>query len=145
MEMLDYYSHQWSKPMQRFFEDDFLGNFNSFFNGMIQQPRANLYESENELICAIFLPGIKKVEDIHLTIDERTIEVSGTSNLEYNGFRLNQEEIYQGEFKRVMELPYPVRQDKSEASYQRGILTVHLYRLIPDNKSTHGVTVRDED
>ncbi|WP_280771965.1 Hsp20/alpha crystallin family protein [Salipaludibacillus daqingensis] len=142
---MDYYSHEWNSPLKKFFEDDFLGNFNSFFNGMVQQPRANVYESENEIICAVFLPGIKKVEDIHLTINDRTLEVRGNLNLDYNGFRLNHEEIYQGEFKRVMELPFRVRQDKKDASYQRGILTVHLYRLIPDNKSTHGVTVRDED
>ncbi|WP_416148234.1 Hsp20/alpha crystallin family protein [Salipaludibacillus sp. HK11] len=131
--------------MKKFFEDDFLGNFNSFFNGMVQQPRANVYESENEVICAIFLPGIQNVEDIDLTINERTLEVRGTSRLEFKGFRITQEEVYQGEFKRIMELPYLVRQDKSDATFKRGILTVHLYRLITDKKSNNGVVIRDDE
>lgn len=145
MKTVDFYSNEWNTPLKKFFEDDFMGNFNNFFNGMVQQPRANLYESENELVCAIFLPGIKNVEEIMLSINERTLEISGNSRLEYNGFRIKQEEIFQGEFKRIMELPYPVRQDKSDAYFQRGILTVHLYRLIPNNKSNKGIVIRDEE
>ncbi|WP_183040924.1 Hsp20/alpha crystallin family protein [Salipaludibacillus neizhouensis] len=140
------YSQNWNKPFKKFFEDDFWSSFNGIFDGNDHhQPKANVYESGNELICLIFLPGIKKLDDIRLNINEKTLEVSGTSSLENNGFHLIQKELYEGPFKRIVELPFSVRRDKMDAFYQRGLLTVHLYRLIENNKSNHGVSIRDED
>ena len=84
---MHFFSQDWNKPFQKFFEDDFLGNFDQYFNGMGQQPRANVYESGNELICLINLPGIKKVEDITLNVYDSLLEVSGHSTLDYTGYR----------------------------------------------------------
>ncbi|MFD2510493.1 Hsp20/alpha crystallin family protein [Halalkalibacter alkalisediminis] len=141
---MDFYSNEWSKPFKHIFEDEFWGKFNQYFNGAGNQPKANIYESGNELICTFFLPGIKSVEDIRLNVYESVLEVSGVINLEYNGFRLIHEEQQQGSFKRTLELPFPVRKDKVEASYKRGLLAVHLFRLIP-NKSTQAISIIDEE
>ncbi|WP_088105443.1 Hsp20/alpha crystallin family protein [Halalkalibacter urbisdiaboli] len=142
---MDNFSNEWSKPFRRFFDDEFWGKFDHYFNGIGNQPLVNVYESENELICNVCLPGLKKVDDIRLNVvNQNTLEISCTINLEYKGFRLIQEEINQGVINRTINLPFSVRNDKIEASYKRGLLTVHLFRLIPnnDNKS---ILIRDEE
>ncbi|WP_157801005.1 Hsp20/alpha crystallin family protein [Bacillus solitudinis] len=139
-------SYDWNKPFQGQFQDEFWKSFNTFFNGNEQHLRVNLYQSGHELLCIVFLPGIKKVEDIHLNAYENVLEISGDNSLDYEGFQLVQQEISQGSFKRKIELPFSVRKDKIDASYSRGVLTIHLYRLIPDkNKNQQGIVIRDDE
>ncbi|MFC0470356.1 Hsp20/alpha crystallin family protein [Halalkalibacter kiskunsagensis] len=136
----------WNHPIKSHFQDDFWKNFQNVFNGNDQQTRVNLYQAGHELKCLLFLPGIKKVEDIYLNVSDNTLEVSGNNIQEHSGFQLIQQEFSQGPFKRIIELPFPVRKDKIDASYSRGIVTVHLYRLIPDNnKGQKGIMIRDDE
>ncbi|UTR10084.1 Hsp20/alpha crystallin family protein [Evansella sp. LMS18] len=123
------------KPFKRFFEDDFWGNFDNMFQELEQQkksqfPRVNIYESGNELICILAMPGVERLEDIHLNVTGNILTVSGSTNLPIRNFQPKQEEIYQGNFNRDIQLPYPVRSDKVNASYKRGLLFVYLHRLL---------------
>jgi HSP20 family protein len=139
-------SFDWNHPFKSPFQDEFWNNFQSAFNGNDQQPRVNIYQAGHELKCIIFLPGVKKVEDIFLNVSENTLEVSGNNSQEHSGFQLIQQEIPQGPFKRIIELPFPVRKDKIDASYNRGLVTIHLYRLIPENKQGQkGILIRDDE
>ncbi|WP_332628737.1 Hsp20/alpha crystallin family protein [Halalkalibacter flavus] len=138
--------NEWNNPFQSQFQGEFWNNFNNLFNGAYSQPRVNLYQSGHELICNVFLPGIKRVGEIHLSVNGSTLEVSGSNSLEYNGFQIIQQEFPHGSYKRIVELPFPVRKDKIDASYKSGLLTVHLYRLIPVNeKEKLGIPIRDEE
>ncbi|MCL7748456.1 Hsp20/alpha crystallin family protein [Halalkalibacter alkaliphilus] len=137
---------EWNNPFQNQFQGEFWNNFNNLFNGAHSQPRVNLYQSGHELICNVFLPGIKRVGDIHLSVNGSTLEVSGSTSLEYNGFQIIQQEFPHGSYKRIVELPFSVRKDKIDASYKSGLLTVRLYRLIPVNeKEKLGIPIRDEE
>ncbi|WP_332692653.1 Hsp20/alpha crystallin family protein [Halalkalibacter lacteus] len=139
-------SSEWNHPFKSHFQDEFWKNFQNVFSGNDQHPRANIYQAGHELKCILFLPGIKKVEDIYLNVGENTLEVSGNTSFEYPGFQLIQQEITQGPFKRIIELPFPIRKDKIDASYNRGLITIHLYRLIPDNNmGQKGISIRDDE
>lgn len=133
----------WKKMMPNFFGDDFFSDFQNILsdNG---GPKINIYESGNEILCIISLPGLK-LEEVDIYAYERTLEVRGTIHVDYNGFRLVKEEIPQGPFKRTIELPYPVRDDKVDASYQRGILIIHMHRLIRSTKLQNKVNVKNLD
>ncbi len=136
-------NNNWKKSMPSFLGEDFFSDFqNLLFDS--SGPKINIYESGNEILCVFALPGLK-LEDVDIYAYERTLEVRGTLHVDYNGFRLIQEEIPQGPFKRTIELPYPVRDDKVDASYQRGVLVVHLHRLIRSTKVNKKVNIQNLD
>lgn len=133
----------WNKSFQSFFGDDFFSDFqNLIFDS--SGPKLNIYESGNEILCVFALPGLK-LEEVDIYAYEKTLEVKGTLHVNYNGFRTIQEEISQGPFKRTVELPYPVRDDKVDASYQRGILIIHLHRLIRSTPIKKKVNIQNLD
>lgn len=52
------------------------------------------------------------------------------------------EEILQGVFEREIQLPFPVRADKIEATYKNGLVFIQLHRLISDSSKRKKVNVR---
>lgn len=133
----------WKKALPNFLGDDFFSDFQNLIfdsNG----PKINIYESGNEMLVTFALPGLK-LEEVDIYAYERTLEVRGTLHVDYNGFRLVHEEITQGPFKRTIELPFPVRDDKVDASYQKGVLIVHLHRLIRSTPIKKKVNIHNLD
>jgi HSP20 family protein len=127
--------NQWKKHMQQFMNNEkFFMDFQEMFENF---PQANLYKTENECILVINLPGINNVKDINIHANYRTIEVSGKITCHYEGYQLVQSELFTGEFNRTFELPYPIREDKIEANYHRGLLIIQLYRSFPKDKSSY--------
>ncbi|MFK2825525.1 Hsp20/alpha crystallin family protein [Bacillus sp. B190/17] len=139
---MDHYFNGWDSFFKKFFEGEMEGKLNHYFKGAEHQLRVNLYESKDELMCLFLLPGVKKVEDIHLNVHERTLEVSCDIRLEHSGFRIVQEEFNEGIFRRMINLPFSVRTDRIDASYKRGLLAVHLFRLIPRSDS-QSILIKD--
>ncbi|MGO4889709.1 Hsp20/alpha crystallin family protein [Anaerobacillus sp. MEB173] len=133
----------WKKLLPGFLGDDFFSSFENL-GFETNAFKVNVYESGNEVLCVFAIPGLK-IEDVDIYVYQRTIEVRGNVHLDYNGFRLIQEEIPQGSVKRTLELPYPVREDKVDASYQRGMLMIHLHRLIRPNQVKKKVSVKNLD
>ncbi|OZM56818.1 hypothetical protein CIB95_08575 [Lottiidibacillus patelloidae] len=126
---------QWKKHMEQFMNND---NFFMEFQEMLEHfPKANIYKTENECILVISLPGVTDVEEISIHANYRTVEVSGKISLGYDGFQLVQSEIHTGNFNRTFELPYPIREDKVEGKYHRGLLIIQLYRAFPKDKNSY--------
>ncbi|SDH49828.1 Hsp20/alpha crystallin family protein [Alteribacillus bidgolensis] len=123
---MDNYFVEWEKAFKKFFQDEFWNDFNHFFAENALQPQVNLYESKDQILCIILWPLLKTMEDVDIKVYNRALEVSGRIKFEYKGFRLIQQEIFQGDVKRKIELPYPVRQDNMESSYDRGLLKIRL-------------------
>ncbi|UCZ51457.1 Hsp20/alpha crystallin family protein [Bacillus shivajii] len=150
---MDHFFNELNKHFEGTFGKDFMNNFENLFEKIEQQqvsqylnlnPKYNLYESENELICVMILPGLEKLENIKLKVSENIIQVRGTFKLQFTGFRLVKEELSEGEYKREIELPYAVREDKVDASYKRGLLIIHLHRLL--SKEVHNeIFIQDLD
>lgn len=131
----------WNKGLPNFMGDDFFSEFKNLMfdnNG----PKVNIYESGNEILVIFSLPGLK-MEDIDIYAHEKTLEVRCTIHTDYQGFRLIQDEILQGPVKRTIELPYPIRDDKVDASYQRGLLSIYLHRLIRTNNIKNKIKVKN--
>jgi HSP20 family protein len=137
----DWNDQNWKQYADQMLGDEFFNNFKGFFKS--SGPDINMYDSGNELICMISLPGVNSIEEIDLYINYDRIHISGSSNFNYKGFRLLQEEIIQGKFERKIRLPYPVREDKIDASYQKGILNIHLHRLLTEPKNKNRPQIRE--
>nr|WP_186003939.1 Hsp20/alpha crystallin family protein [Parageobacillus genomosp. 1] len=125
----------WTKHWQQFFQGDFWGNFQSFLPATNkQQSGINIYKKDNELLIVVSLPGLEKVEDAELYIYYKTLEIKANINLNFKGFELVEEGIFQGTWEKTIPLPFAIKEDRIEATYHNGLLFIHLHRLIPDEQ-----------
>lgn len=118
----------WRKQWDQFFGDEFWNGFEPYFENM--QTQTNLYKKENELLCVMCLPGLVNPEQVQLFVRPQQLEVKGQINLNIQGYELIEEGIAQGDFQRTFELPFPVRDDKVDATYENGLLLIQLHRHI---------------
>ncbi|WP_026672044.1 Hsp20/alpha crystallin family protein [Alkalihalobacterium bogoriense] len=144
--MNKYWPNNWKKSLPHFLGEDFFSSFENMDIESSTNTNVNMdiYESGHELLCIFTLPGLK-LEDVDIYVYEKTLEIRGTMHIDYNGYRLLHQEIYQGPVKRTVELPYPVRDDKVEAFFKRGQLFIHLHRLIRPEQLKNKIKVRDLD
>ncbi|GAA0497375.1 Hsp20/alpha crystallin family protein [Salinibacillus aidingensis] len=134
----------WKKNMDNFFGEQFWSEFEGILKPPI--PQINMYQSDHEITILCNIPGTNEIKNIDLFVDYASLEIQGVISLPAHG-NLVQEEISQGAFDRSIELPFPVRGDKVEATYKNGLLTIQLHRLITkeSNKNRVAVRVMDED
>ena len=90
-------------------------------------PALDLYQSNDNVIAAVELPGMRK-EDIEIYLHDGTLTISGERKRENssNGDKAERTERYIGTFRRSIALPTRVDAGKVSATYVDGILTVTL-------------------
>ena len=116
--------------MNRLF-DNFLGR--SAHSGASERawaPVADMYETTDELVIKLDLPGITE-KDVQLSITADVLSIKGQ--------RLGTEEAkpeeyysierWTGRFERMFQVPISVQADKVRASYRDGVLTVRLPKV----------------
>jgi HSP20 family protein len=81
--------------------------------------------SDKELRVSAELPGMDE-KDVEILVDDGVLTIRGEkkSETEDQGRRFS--ERYYGRFERSIALPYEVEEDKANASFQNGVLTVTL-------------------
>jgi HSP20 family protein len=120
--------------MDRLF-DTFLGGglptFPSLFSPGIGRssmaPRIDVRETDNEIIIAAELPGTNE-KDISLTLQNGVLTIQGEKKVEHDEEKENyrvMERSY-GSFQRSLRLPDTIDEDKVEARFENGVLTVSL-------------------
>ncbi len=90
-------------------------------------PAWDIKETEKELVVKADLPGIDE-KDVQLTIHDGVLSLRGEKKSERKDERENyhlMERSY-GSFQRSMRLPETVDEDKIEANFDKGVLTVTL-------------------
>ncbi|MBM4765222.1 Hsp20/alpha crystallin family protein [Bacillus sp. B15-48] len=160
--MNKYWPKNWKNklPMPNFLGEDFFSTFEQFENMEVEtesEPnqqiskhsrtagiKVNIYESGHELLCIFRLPGLK-LKEVDIDVYDKFLEVKGTVHIHDNGFRPIQQEIFQGSVFRKVELPYPVRTDKIDASYHHGYLLITLHRLIRSDLGKPKIVIHDHD
>jgi HSP20 family protein len=93
-------------------------------------PAVELIDSGDNLVFRALLPGISAQDiDVHVTRD--AISLSGERKPLHNGNNVNSlhSEFRYGKFQRVLNLPFPVQNDKVQADYRDGILTLTLPKV----------------
>jgi len=100
----------------------FLGQRRGF------RPNVDSYHTDDphELTVVVELPGIDP-STVHLTLDERTLVISGErTRPRVDGRVYQQMEIEYGQFQRQVRLPEDVDTERARAEYEHGILRVTL-------------------
>jgi HSP20 family protein len=97
----------------------------------VRTPKIDLYESENTYFIRISLPGVRKEElQIRFT-SERYLEIKGRVKpvvpVEFSENVMR--EIYQGPFRRIVNLPKAVDSSNLRFDYQGGILDIYIHKL----------------
>ena len=90
-------------------------------------PRTDLVETESELTVTVDLPGLKP-EEVKLELREGALWVTGErkEEKEEKGKTFHRIERFYGTFRRVIALPTTVNEEKVEAEFHDGVLTVKL-------------------
>ncbi|NLM26600.1 MAG: Hsp20/alpha crystallin family protein [Clostridiaceae bacterium] len=102
-----------------------------FFGGM-NSLRADVYQTEKDVIVKAEIPGISK-EDLEVYIDEDSIRLSGQSkrDKEYKDENIYRTERYYGSFSRTIPLPMEVKTEQASAEYKDGILSITVPKAEP--------------
>ncbi|WP_407272612.1 Hsp20/alpha crystallin family protein [Radiobacillus sp. PE A8.2] len=133
--------NDWKKNMDTFFGQNFWKEFDDVLKPPL--PQINLYKYDNELVCYVNLPGVRNINKVDVFVDYATLELRGMIDINHSGGQVIKEEILQGVFERKVELPYPVRHDKVDASYQYGLLVLRLHRLVKSDGQKHRTEIID--
>jgi HSP20 family protein len=119
--------------MDRLF-DSFLGGVPSltgfgrgFPEAQVMTPTLDVKENEKEITVKADLPGMDE-KDINLTIHNGVLSLRGEKKSEHTDERENyhvMERSY-GSFQRSIRLPDTIDEDKAEARFDKGVLTITL-------------------
>jgi HSP20 family protein len=131
--------------------DDFFRPFNEWFNNggplmkTLSVPSVNISEDSDRYKVALAAPGLKK-SDFNIKVDDNMITISSEKEetKEEKEVKFTRHEYSYLSFSRSFTLPDEVNQDKIEAVYSDGILTLALPKREEAKKhvATKMVTVK---
>ncbi len=114
----------------RWFDDFFNRDLSTFGSqGRFMPPAIDVEETAEEYLVSADLPGIKK-EDINIECEGNQLTISAERKYEStDGRKQERRERFYGTFHRSFTLPTGVDADKIQASYEGGVLTVHVPKV----------------
>lgn len=90
-------------------------------------PVVDVYETEDELVMLLDMPGVSQ-EETKVNIDKGVITITGSAKIPHGGdFR--HLEFKPNHYKRSFELSPEINQEKIQADYKQGVLTIHMPKL----------------
>lgn len=116
---------------------DLRHEMDRLFDGMVEgrgsdrsaswTPAANLVETDDAYEVTLELPGFDR-SDLEVTVDQGVLTLSGrrTADHEQEGRTYHLRERVTGRFRRAFSLPNSVSADDVSATYEQGVLRVHL-------------------
>jgi HSP20 family protein len=112
-------------------------DFPTFFNDMFEHilkdekvtwmPAVNIMERENDFKIDLAVPGLDK-KDFNIEVENNMLVVSGERKEEKleEKDKVTKREFHYGSFKRSFTLPETADEEKINASYNNGVLTVSI-------------------
>ena len=104
-------------------------------------PPVNLYVKEHDVLLTLEIAGIDPATiDISVTGDAVTISGDRPAEAVQQGQSFHRHERFAGKFQRTAQLPFEVDPHKTEATYERGVLSVRMGR--PESQKPKKVVVK---
>lgn len=92
-------------------------------------PTVDISESDQDFLIKADVPGVD-MKDIHVSVDHGVLSITGEKHIEKEtgeGSKRHHTERYCGSFARRFTLPDAIQEDKIDATYKDGVLSL----LIP--------------
>lgn len=117
--------------MDRLFQDAFLSPRGMFTQGMYDSMGGqglDMYETENDLIVKVALPGVKP-ENVNLQVqgDQLTIDANMPEQKQENA-TYHYRGMTSGEYHHQITLPEPIDVNKIEATFENGVITIRMQK-----------------
>ncbi len=128
-------------------------NFPSFnlpeITGMsdfVLRPKVDIAETDTEYTICVEIPGVDQ-DNVQLTVDDGTLTIKGEKRqeIEKNDKNFHRVERSYGSFQRVISLPVDALEDKVEAKFKRGVLTISLPRDVDKKPPTKRIQIEAAD
>ena len=113
------------QAMDRLFEDSFVTPWRTLAG--TAWPAIDVHETPEAVVVTAALPGLKP-EEVEITVTGQTLTLRGEFKADESverGQYLYQERRY-GTFHRQIQLPVRIQSDRAEASFENGVLTLHI-------------------
>src|SRR3954453_19747113 len=116
------------REMNRLF-DDVFNSFGSpsLIGRMPAWPSVEVVQSDKDIRVSAELPGLDE-KDVEVLVHNHVMTIRGEKKSDTEDKDRRFSERYYGRFERVIPLPFAVEEDKAEASFNNGVLTVTLPR-----------------
>lgn len=117
----------WSNWLDDIFTRELPSVFTSNFNTGITLPKVNIRETTDDFMVEMAVPGLKK-SDFHIDLDNQLLSISTEmkEENEHKDENFTRREFGYSSFKRTFTLPESVNDDKINATYRDGILSILL-------------------
>jgi HSP20 family protein len=106
-------------------------------------PSCNVSETPEEYRVEAELPGVKQ-EDMELNVEDRVLTLRGErrEEKEEKGKKFHRMESSYGSFMRSFTLPDDADEEKVDADYKDGLLTVRIPRTTPKESRARSVDIK---
>lgn len=136
------------REMDRLFDDFFrTGSLAPMWAGFKDEgrmvPRVDVSETENEVEVTADMPGIEE-KDIEIELREGALAIKGERKVEEEEKKKEYHRVERayGVYQRVVPLPCDVVEDKAEASFAKGVLTVRLPKAPSAKEKVRKIAVK---
>lgn len=124
--------------------DDLINRFSRDWDGNLLstfRPPTDIAETAESLEIRVDAPGMKP-EDISIEVTGNVLKISGErkEDKEEKGKTFHRVERRTGQFYETMTLPCAVKEDKVQAEFHDGVLTITLPKI--EEAKTHKVKVK---
>jgi HSP20 family protein len=98
-----------------------------FFGGRNFSPAVDVYEDKEKITVEVEVPGMES-KDVEITLDKNILTIKGERLIEKKAKEKDywRTERSSGLFARSFTLPSSVESEKIQASYDKGVLTIHI-------------------
>ena len=148
-------------PARHLTRDEFITPFDRMFDDIVRSmfpsiskdlggdffvqgayPKVNVLNGENDITIEAAIPGMEK-SDVQVEITDGVLTIFGASNQdkEFDGTYVRRE-IKKSSFKRSFRLGDNLNQELITGSYDKGILTLTIPKIVPESEEVKTKTVQ---
>lgn len=115
------------RQMNRMFDSMTTTGSDGFNGGISFMPAVEINETPDAIHLKLEVPGLE-AKDLNVQVTQEAVSIKGErkseSKTEQNG--VTRSEFRYGSFQRVIPLPTRIQNDKVEAEFKNGVLTLNL-------------------
>jgi HSP20 family protein len=130
------------REMNRLFDDVFKGFDTGMPAALASWPNLEVNATEKDLRVSAELPGLDP-KDVEILVEGDVLTIRGEKKSETEDKDRHFSERYYGRFERSLRLPFEVEDDKAEAAFKNGVLTVTLPKSARVAESTKRIAIKD--